>query len=444
MKPSEDINEYATDYKSLIYFTIPSIAATMVEPLVEIVDSAIIGPISPNHLSALSANGAIFALSLWIFNFLVHVGSAEVAAAASTGNRQQLREGVFLSLGLPIIIGLIVASILFAIGDFLLEKSMGLQDQRLLLAYDYYYVRILSVPFALLLSSACGVLRGLGLVKQAFSSVLLMTVINVSLTLYLVKIVGLGLKGAAIGSLISLVITSLPISYYLYATFLKDSFWLIAKKIDVSYLKSYISNSTNQFLRTLAISSSFFIATSVANASSATVGAAHQILLHYWLLASYVLDGFSVTATTIGANLWFSSKRKEWIDLARKLLVLSLIVGILFSTVYLLFPNLVLIFTRSDTVFNLSMKVWILIALFQIPNSILYTYDGLFFSQKNFGYIRKKIWEGFIFLFLPIIYFFGHKELFFIWLAVCALNLYRFIAFTLKLYQLSKSIETSS
>ena len=64
-------NHYNISYKSLFLFSVPSIIATLVEPIVELVDSAIIGPMGPDYLSALSANSAIFAISIWVFNFLV-------------------------------------------------------------------------------------------------------------------------------------------------------------------------------------------------------------------------------------------------------------------------------------------------------------------------------------------------------------------------------------
>jgi hypothetical protein len=89
------------------------------------------------------------------------------------------------------------------------------------------------------------------------------------------------------------------------------------------------------------------------------------------------------------------------------------------------------------------MIVWVLISLFQIPNSILYTYDGLFFSQKNFKYIRKKIWQGFLFVFLPVLYIWGENNLLFIWIAVCGLNSYRFAAFSIKLKYIHAQIKAS-
>lgn len=432
------MSQYGTSYKDLILFSLPSIAATLVEPLVELVDSALVGPLSVEHLSALSANGAIFAVSIWIFNFLVHVGSAEVASAVGRGDKKQLSEGVFLGLAAPFIIGSIMIVGLIFLGPMLLENVMSLDSRRLQLANDYYYIRCFSIPFALLLSSCSGILRGLGKVKLAFGAVGAMTTINVCLTFSLITFYDYGIKGAAIGTLISLVATSLPIAFYLTSKYLNNNLLSIIRSLDMTYFKSYAINSYNQFLRTLAISSSFFIASSYANSSGAVTGASHQVALHYWLLAAYVLDGFSVTATTIGADLWFSSQYKKWFLVAKKLLILSLGVGLCFSAVYYLFPHLIFLFTKSEAVYEKTLTVWKLIALFQIPNSILYTFDGLFFSQKNFKYIRQKIWQGFLFGFLPIVLIWGNNNLYAIWLAIIALNCFRFAFFARKLFVQSK------
>ena len=105
----------------------------------------------------------------------------------------------------------------------------------------------------------------------------------------------------------------------------------------------------------------------------------------------------------------------------QRLLVLSAGVGLFFATVYYLFPDLIFLFTNSAAVYEKTLTVWTLIALFQIPNSILYTFDGLFFSQKNFKYIRQKIWQGFLFGFLPIVLIWGNNNLYAIWLAIITL-----------------------
>lgn len=433
-EPSKEIT-----YKFLFWFSVPSIAATLVEPLVEIVDSAIIGPISPSHLSALSANTAIFSVVVWIFNFLVHVGSAEVASSVASKNEKSLKEGIFLGLSIPIVVGTFVSLLLFSLKDMLLLDLMKLDSERYSLALQYYYPRLISIPFALLLSSCSGILRGLGKVKFSFYLVLAMTIINTSLTILFVKYLGMSLKGAGLGSLYALLIVSLPASIYLVRKYLKD-FISVVKSVDYSYIYDYLSNSYNQILRTLAISTTFFVSASFANASGAQLGAAHQIILHFWLFASYFLDGFSVTATAVGASLWFSGRTKEWFLMAKRLIIMSLGVGIFFTAIYLLFPNLIYLFTRSSAVYQTALTTWILIALFQIPNSILYTFDGLFFSQKNFGYIRKKVWQGLLVFFVPVMLLYGENNLFGIWAAICLFNAYRFAAFSKKLLREKRKV----
>lgn len=434
-------NRYNISYTSLFLFSVPSILATLVEPIVELVDSAIIGPMGPDYLSALSANSAIFAISIWVFNFLVHVGSAEVAAARAQKNQAQLQEGIVIGLLLPLVIGFCVATVLFLSRDFLLVSVMQLGDVRYPMAKDYFDYRLFSLPLALLLSSCCGILRGLGKVRLALNYVLAMTTANVLMTLILVEVFQLGLKGAAIGTVFGLAVTAVPLAIFIFRTYIIGN-RIRLLNINLDYFKSYLQNSYNQFLRTVAISLSFFIAAKYANATNAVTGASHQILLHYWLLASYVLDGFSVTATTIGADLWFSKKYKRWFIFARRLLVMSLLMGTIFSVIYLLNPKLIYIFTRDREVYQQTLSVWLVVGLFQIPNSILYTYDGLFFSQKNFAYIRKKIWQAFIIFFIPIILFRG-DDLMFIWIAICALNSYRFVSFSIKLMSQNKKIHHS-
>ena len=137
---------------------------------------------------------------------------------------------------------------------------MSLKSRRLELANDYYYIRCFSIPFALLLSSCSGILRGLGKVKMAFGAVAAMTTpLNVCLTFSLIKFYNYGIRGAAIGTLISLIVTSLPVALYLTSKYLNNNLLSTIRSLDIGYFKSYTTNSYNQFLRTLAISSSFLL-----------------------------------------------------------------------------------------------------------------------------------------------------------------------------------------
>ena len=154
----------------------------------------------------------------------------------------------------------------------------------------------------------------------------------------------------------------------------------------------------------------------------------HQIMLQLWLLASFSMDGFAVTATALGAKLVGQRRFEEHLVLCKRLVVLGGAMGVLVSFCYLVGQRPILYFFSQDMSLHTQLKtLWLLLVLTQPLNGLLYVLDGVLLGCKQFSFIRKVIVEGLVFVFLPLIVYgyYSSMSLLYLWVCLFALNLYR-------------------
>ena len=75
-------------YRSLIFFSIPSILTSMVEVFASGIDTALVGHLSTKALAALAVASTVFNSLTWVFNFLVNASLEAVAHYRGRGDVQ--------------------------------------------------------------------------------------------------------------------------------------------------------------------------------------------------------------------------------------------------------------------------------------------------------------------------------------------------------------------
>lgn len=436
----------AQSYWSLLILTVPNVLSSIIEPLAELVDTAFVGRLGLVELAGLSACNGIFSVSIWIFNFLTHVSSIELSHNRGAGNKEGAEGAIKISLSIAAAAGLLLAVLLLLLEPYLLIGLMGLSGEHLQAAEQYYVWRLLSLPFVLISAAGLGVIRGLGLVQRAFGLVALCTGINIALTALFLYLFEWGLAGVAAGTLIAYVVTAAAALSFLMRHHMANRLkgWLSWNR---QIFSSFFAKSSNQFGRTLALSSTFLGATALVNHAGPVAAGAYQVSMQLWLLGAYVLDGLAMTAVVCGGYLHGAEQERSWADLSQKLTRMALAFGAVMTALYFAFPRLAALFTNQTPVLEAVGDVWWVIAIMQIPNSLSFIADGLLFSRGELSFVRKRMIEGVLLLFWPlaglaILSPFATAKpegmaLLSVWLASAALNLYRLISGYYRIYQIT-------
>jgi len=404
---------------------VPSIFSSVFEPLASIVDTALVGRLDTNSLAALALSVAIFNAITWMFNFLVHTSTQSVADYEASKNPELLRGRIRIALSLAFSIGLICSVLLWVPKSFWFELAGGeafLFDE----FNSYFSPRVIGHTFTLLSVTLLSLLRGFGRLNLVLGMMILSTTLNIFLSWLFLYPMNLGIAGAAYGTIISHVITTL-IGFFFLIKDERVGFKIFKAKVPQGQWLKFGKNSFDLFGRSFTLTLCFFSATRLASRLGVEALGAHQVLLQVWLLASFFLDGLAISGNILGARFYFAGQFKRCAIVFNQLLKLGGIVGFCFTFFYLMgWEFLTKAFTEDPQVLLEMEKVKGLIIVSQMISAIAFVYDGLLFGMSGFGFLRKHMIIGALVVFLPLgLVSLWIPKLWWIWAALVTLNLYR-------------------
>jgi putative MATE family efflux protein len=410
--------------KGIIYFSIPSIAALLLEPLAGVVDSALVGHKSTEWLAALAIATTLYSSFSWIFNFLVHVGAQKVADAIEKKKQELLVGRTQVVLISATILGLLSALFMYIL-RFPLYELTGAHPTYLEDLDRYFTIRLVAHPLALVYLASLSIIRAKNLVKISFLLILSSTTLNIVLSYLSLFVFNIGIQGVAWSTNISILVgTTISLGIIFKTT---PQLTQLRKKLNWSLYFEFQKDSLNMFLRSASLTMAFWLATKAASQISVHTLSAHQILLQIWLFISFFLDGVAVSATILVAQNYSLIKIFKLKKVLKSIFSLGALLSILFLIVYSLGrKHLPLIFSTDPEVLSIVSDVFPVLLLFLIPSCIAYIFDGVLFGFNRFEAIRSHMLTATLFIYLPIcLLAFSKKDLSLVWVALGALNCYR-------------------
>ena len=129
----------------ILLFSLPSIAALLLEPLASVVDTALVGHLDTSLLAALAIGTTLFSSFTWIFNFLIHASTQSIASVvdSSLGARANV------SLTIALIVSLVTCLFLYFFRMNLYEM-VGASADQFSSVDEYFLIRIYGHPAAIL------------------------------------------------------------------------------------------------------------------------------------------------------------------------------------------------------------------------------------------------------------------------------------------------------
>ena len=187
----------------IIKYFIPILCSCLLQQLYSIVDTIVVGKgIGDMALAAVGATGSI---SFFIFGFIMGLGTGMavlVAQAYGAGDYERLRRSItmgVISTGAVSLV-IMVAGIAFMRPLLLLLKTSEviLED-----AILYIVIILAGIPLTLLYNCLGGILNSLGDSKTPLYAVVISSLVNIALDIFLIVVCHMGVEGAAIGTLLA-------------------------------------------------------------------------------------------------------------------------------------------------------------------------------------------------------------------------------------------------
>ncbi len=212
---------------------------------------------------------------------------------------------------------------------------------------------------------------------------------------------------------------------------------------DTSAIVSTFSLSGNIFVSNFV----FLLALLIFNYESAMLGtityAENALLLQIFFLSSYVTEGLGFGTETLSGNFKGKGANAELLALVRISVVTSLLVGLTFASVCVLFPQTVfgLLTNHTEVTEDINIYVCWLLPLLGF-SSAAFILDGYFLGLAQGHTLRNVTLASFVVGFLPVAlaaFSFHSNSNHILWLALSLFLLVRLVLFGLELPKTFKS-----
>ncbi|MCP1198600.1 MATE family efflux transporter [Notoacmeibacter sp. MSK16QG-6] len=396
-------------HRAVFAIAVPTTLAFVTTPLIGIVDTAIVGQLGDAALiGGLAAGAIVFDLVFGTFNFL-RSGTTGLIAQAS-GRDDFVEEQAILARALMIAIacGLLIAiagPLIAWVGRLFIAAEASVSAAMT----DYIVIRALSTPFALANYALLGTLLGRGQSGTAFGLQIVVNGGNMSLSVLFGLVFGWGLEGVAWGTVAGEVIGFVAGLLVMAAIYRKDDRPNLMRIMDRPAFSRLLALNRDIMIRTFALLSAFALFTRAGAGLGTVQLAANAVLLNFFLLGGYLLDGFATAAERFVGHAVGGARRGPFVRAVKLTalwgFILSFVLAALF---YLGGETLIALMTTAPDVRRVA-DLWLpLAALTPITGVLAFQMDGVFIgatwgtSMRNRMLVSLALFVAALFIFTPL------------------------------------------
>jgi multidrug resistance protein, MATE family len=293
---------FAVTNATVFKIALPMMLAYLTTPLLGITDTAVIGRLGDAALlGGLAAGAIVFDVVFTTFNFLRSGTTALVAQAYGRGDAPEEQAAFWRSLVVAVAIGLclILAAPLVARGG---GAFLGAEPAVTEAMVAYVLIRMVSAPFALVNYAVLGYVLGRGEAGLGLILQLVLNATNIVLSIALGLWMGWGLAGVAWATVTGEVLASLIGMAILMLRFRRLPPLRKGAVLDLARIKAMFALNRDIMIRSFVLLGAFAIFTRQGAQLGTVTLAANAVLMNFFLLAGYFLDGFATAAEQLAGR----------------------------------------------------------------------------------------------------------------------------------------------
>ncbi|MCR4916045.1 MAG: MATE family efflux transporter [Prevotella sp.] len=387
--------------REILRLALPSIVSNITVPLLGLCDVTIMGHVGgATNIAAIAVGSMIFNVMYWLFVFLRMSTSGLTAQAYGAARwdltRATLRRGMTMALGFGLAI--VVLQVPLRSLTFWLMQASGEVER---LCTPYYYICIWGAPAVLGLYVLTGWLIGMQNTRVPMMISIGQNVINIAVSLILVIGFGMGIKGVALGTLIAqwagfliglmLIPKSLTPdpsrggegSDYLVAETDENTGKEVTTPLSpargVGGEAGGAGGEASLFLRTVCLVSVNLYFTSAGSAQGAVILAANTLLIQFFTIYSYVMDGFAFAGEALSGRYLGAGDNDMLRQTVLRLFGWGTVVAFVFTLFYWLGGPLLLRLLTTDAKVVLTAIIYLPWAvLIPVAGLAAFVWDGIF------------------------------------------------------------------
>jgi len=258
---NEDVFERLPVPKAVISMAVPTMLGMFVSIMYNLVDTFFIGQTGdPNQVAAISLSMPVFFMLMAAGNIFGVGGGSLIARFLGAGERHRAK-----NVSAYCFIGCIIVGAVFTVVALLfmepLLRVIGTSDNTIGFTRDYLRFLFIGAIPTILQFALGNIVRAEGAAKQAMTGMMVGTVINIILNPIMISVLGLGVMGSAIATVIA---NTCALAYYIYYFLNKNNtvlsispkYFMAKDGIAKEVLKIGIPSSIADFL--MGIATMFF------------------------------------------------------------------------------------------------------------------------------------------------------------------------------------------
>ena len=374
--------------KQILHIALPSIISNITVPLLALVDTTIVGHLgSASYIAAIALGGMIFNMIYWLFNFL-RMGTGGLTAQAYGANQHQATSYILLR-SLTIAGGIALTLLLlqrpiFQVTFHFVTATAEVRS----LASIYFYILIWGAPAMLALYSFTGWFLGMQNARIPMYIAITQNVVNIAVSTLLVFGCHLKIEGVALGTLISQYTALLLAVIFCLTKFDVKQHFELKAILDINTLKRFFQINRDIFLRTLCLIAVTTYFTSAGSTQGELTLAANTLLMQFFIIFSYFMDGFAYAGEALGGRYFGAHDRLNFQRMTRCLFAWGGALSVLFFFIYFLSgTSLLHLLTNDSQVINRAQQYLPIIYFIPLISFAAFLFDGLYIGTTATRYM---------------------------------------------------------
>lgn len=374
--------------KQILHIALPSIISNITVPLLALVDTTIVGHLgSASYIAAIALGGMIFNMIYWLFNFL-RMGTGGLTAQAYGANQHQATSYILLR-SLTIAGGIALTLLLlqrpiFQVTFHFVTATAEVRSW----ASIYFNILIWGAPAMLALYSFTGWFLGMQNARIPMCIAITQNVVNIAVSTLLVFGCHLKIEGVALGTLISQYTALLLAVIFCLTKFDVKQHFELKAILDINTLKRFFQINRDIFLRTLCLIAVTTYFTSAGSTQGELTLAANTLLMQFFIIFSYFMDGFAYAGEALGGRYFGAHDRLNFQRVTRCLFAWGGALSVLFFFIYFLSgTSLLHLLTDDSQVINRAQQYLPIIYFIPPISFAAFLFDGLYIGTTATRYM---------------------------------------------------------
>ena len=371
--------------KQILNIAVPSIVSNIAVPLCAMVDTIIVGHLGDAaYIGAIAVGGMLFNMAYWLFGFL-RMGTGGLTAQAY-GEKNEVKTFHVLLRSLSVSLAIALFLLFFQqpilhIAFRFIEATPEVRS----LASIYFDVLIWGAPAVLMTYSLVGWFLGTQNARLPMVIAIVQNVVNIVASLFLVLVLHLKVEGVAAGTLVAQYVA------LLLAIFVGNRKYRWSRRrvewkrvFNRAELKRFFGVNRDIFFRTLCLIAVTTYFTSSGAAQGDMTLAANTLLMQFFVIFSYFMDGFAYAGEAIGGRCLGENNLMAFRQLTKALFRWGVGLSIVFVAVYWgVGKELLSVFTNNLQVVAHAESYLPFVWVLPLVSVAAFLFDGLYIGTTS-------------------------------------------------------------